>query len=139
MSKKCTQYSSEFKAKVALAAIRRDETILQLAARYGIHPTPINSWRRQLIEQAAELFSKNNNANKESGQTTDDLHPVTQVEVYKNATTITLKSSLLTCFTAHTAIAAIRNAIISVSQAASLPLSNKAPRRKERGIKPTGN
>ena len=38
MSKKRTQYSSEFKAKVALAAIREDETIAQLAARYGIHP-----------------------------------------------------------------------------------------------------
>ena len=76
MSKKRTQYSSEFKAKVALAAIRGDETIPQLAARYGIHPTQINSWKRQLIEQASELFSRNNNANKESGQTTDDLHRV---------------------------------------------------------------
>ncbi|WP_297325970.1 transposase [Nitrosomonas sp.] len=49
MSKKRTQYSSEFKAKVALAAIRRDETIPQLAARYGIHLTQINSWTGPLI------------------------------------------------------------------------------------------
>lgn len=76
MSKKRTQYSSEFKAKVALAAIRGDETIPQLAARYGIHPTQINGWKRQLIEQAAELFSRNSSASKESGQTTDDLHRV---------------------------------------------------------------
>ena len=76
MSKKRTQYSSEFKAKVALAAIRGDETIPQLAARYGIHPTQINSWKRQLIKQAAELFSRSSNANKENGQTTDDLHRV---------------------------------------------------------------
>ncbi len=76
MSKKRTHYSSEFKAKVSLAAIRGDETIPQLAARYGIHPTQINSWKRQLIEQASELFSKNNNANKENGQTADDLHRV---------------------------------------------------------------
>ena len=69
MSKKRTQYSSEFKAKIALAGIRGDETIPQLAARYGIHPTQINSWKRQLIEQAAELFSKNSSAGKESGQT----------------------------------------------------------------------
>ena len=41
MSKKRVQYSSEFKAKIALAAIRGDETIPQLAARYGIHPTQI--------------------------------------------------------------------------------------------------
>lgn len=76
MSKKRIQYSSEFKAKVALAAIRGDETIPQLAARYGIHPTQINSWKRQLIEQAAELFSRSNNTNKENGQSTDDLHRV---------------------------------------------------------------
>ena len=75
MSKKRTQYSSEFKARVALAAIRGDETIPQLAARYGIHPTQINSWKR-LIEQAAELFSRNTGASKENGQTTDDLHRV---------------------------------------------------------------
>lgn len=76
MSKKRTQYSGEFKAKIALAAIRGDETIPQLAARYGIHPTQINSWRRQLIEQAAELFSGNTGTSKENGQTTDDLHRV---------------------------------------------------------------
>jgi len=52
MSKKRTQYSREFKAKVALAAIRGDEAIPQLAARYGMHPTQINSWKQQLIEQA---------------------------------------------------------------------------------------
>jgi transposase len=50
MSKKRTQYSSEFKAKLALAAIRGDETVPQLAARYHVHPTQINSWKQQLIE-----------------------------------------------------------------------------------------
>ncbi len=44
MSKKRTQYSQEFKAKIALAAIRGEETIPQLSARYHIHPTQINSW-----------------------------------------------------------------------------------------------
>ncbi|WP_293005143.1 transposase [Nitrosomonas sp.] len=76
MSKKRTQYSSEFKAKIALSVIREDETIPQLAARYGIHPTQINSWKRQLIEQAAELFSRSNSSSKENGQTTDNLHRV---------------------------------------------------------------
>ncbi|WP_430229466.1 hypothetical protein [Nitrosomonas communis] len=43
MSKKRIQYSSEFEAKLALAAIRGDETSPQLAARYKVHPTQINS------------------------------------------------------------------------------------------------
>lgn len=62
MSKKRKQYSSEFKAKVALAAIR-GENGTQLA-RHGLHPTQINSWKRQLIEQAAEVFSKDQSAGK---------------------------------------------------------------------------
>ena len=57
MSKKRKNYSSAFKAKVALAAIRADETVPQLAARHGLHPTQIN-WKRQLAEQAAELFKQ---------------------------------------------------------------------------------
>ena len=40
MSKKRTQYSPEFKAKVSLAAIKNEETVAELTARFGIHPTP---------------------------------------------------------------------------------------------------
>ena len=76
MSKKRKQYSSEFKAKMELAGIRGEETVAQLAVRFGLHPTRINSWKRQLIEQAAKLFSKNNGTSKEKEQTTDDLHRV---------------------------------------------------------------
>ena len=76
MSKKRVQYSSEFKAKVALAAIRGEETVPQLASRYGIHPTQINSWKRHLIEQAAELFARSSDgAGKDKGSI-DDLHRV---------------------------------------------------------------
>ena len=74
MSKKRKQYSSEFKAKVALAAIRGEETVPQLAARHGLHPTQINSWKRQLIEQAAEVFSKDQSAGKADTSTKRPLH-----------------------------------------------------------------
>lgn len=76
MSKKRTQYSSEFKAKVALSAICGDETIPQLVARYVIHPTQIDSWERRLIEQAAELFLRNDDSNKAIGHSAEDLHRV---------------------------------------------------------------
>ncbi|MBK9663522.1 MAG: transposase [Nitrosomonas sp.] len=58
MSKKRKQYSSEFKAKVALAAIRGEETVPQLSARHGLHPTQTNSWKRQLIEHVQKYFPK---------------------------------------------------------------------------------
>ncbi len=75
MSKKRKQHSSEFKAKVALAAIRGDETVPQLAARHGLHPTQINTWKKQLTEQAADLFSRGNSSKKENGDV-DNLHRV---------------------------------------------------------------
>ena len=76
MRQKRKQYSSDFKAKVALAVIRGDETVPQLAARHGLHPLQGNTWKRQLTEQAAELFSRDKGRNKEDGHSADDLHRV---------------------------------------------------------------
>ena len=47
----------------------------QLASRYGIHPTQINSWKRYLVEQAAELFARSNGAGKDKSSI-DNLHRV---------------------------------------------------------------
>jgi len=58
MSSKRKQYSSQFKAKVALEAIRNDKTVPELAGYYEVHPTAINSWKRQLIENASDLFDQ---------------------------------------------------------------------------------
>ncbi|MEO0521094.1 MAG: IS3 family transposase [Cyanobacteria bacterium P01_A01_bin.116] len=64
MSRKRKQYSPEFKAKVALAAIRGDKTIAQIGAQYGLHPAQVNTWKRELLENASELFDKGKSANK---------------------------------------------------------------------------
>ena len=56
MSNKRKQYSPEFKAKVAIAAIRGEKTVAELASQYEIHPTVVNNWKRQLTEQAREIF-----------------------------------------------------------------------------------
>ena len=76
MRKKRKQYSNDFKAKVALATIRADEIVPQLAARYGLHPSQINSWKRHLTEQASELFARSNSTKKETEHSVDDLHQV---------------------------------------------------------------
>jgi transposase len=58
MSKtKRKRYSAEFKAKVALEAIKGDQTIAELGSRYGLHPNMITNWKRQAIENMAETFS----------------------------------------------------------------------------------
>lgn len=45
------------KAKVALAAVRGDRTTGELAGQFGVHPTQIGQWKRQLLDGAVELFS----------------------------------------------------------------------------------
>jgi transposase len=47
MTRQRKQYSAEFKAKVALAAMRGEQTVNQLSAIYGVHPNQIGIWKRQ--------------------------------------------------------------------------------------------
>ena len=56
MPKKRRSFSPEFKAKVALEALREHKTVAQLAAEHGVHPNQITLWKRQLREQAAAAF-----------------------------------------------------------------------------------
>ena len=53
---KRTRYSPEFKAKVALDAIRGELTLAELSAKHGVHPNMISQWKRQAIEQMSSLF-----------------------------------------------------------------------------------
>ncbi len=48
--KKRKNHSPEFKAKVALEAIREEMTLAQLPKKYGVHPTQIGTWKRAAIE-----------------------------------------------------------------------------------------
>ena len=58
MGAKRKRHTEEFKAKVALEAVRGIRTLSELSAMHGVHPTVIAQWKRQLVEGAAEVFRR---------------------------------------------------------------------------------
>ena len=58
MKNKRRNHSAAFKSKVALAAIKGDKTIAELAGEYEVHPNQITQWKKQLLESVPEIFSR---------------------------------------------------------------------------------
>ncbi len=74
MSNKRRKYSPRFKAKVALAAIKNDETVSELAARFEVHPTMIHNWKRSLLDSASDVFDKGQRSKKYNEIKVDELY-----------------------------------------------------------------
>ena len=64
-------HSAAFKAKVALAAIKGEKTLAELAQQYDVHPTQVTAWKAQLLEGAPELFGSGSSPARDSAPSVD--------------------------------------------------------------------
>jgi transposase len=51
------RFSAEFKARVALEALRGDKTVQEIAAKHQVHPNQVSAWKRQALDGLSEVFS----------------------------------------------------------------------------------
>jgi transposase len=77
MARTRKSHTSAFKAQVALAAVKGDKTVNELAALHGVHPTLIHAWKKQLVNNAEELFSSG------ASKTSTVEHEALQAQLYE--------------------------------------------------------
>lgn len=75
MGKTRRRFTASFKAKAALAAVKGDKTLAELASEFGVQATQISAWKKQLLEGANDLFA--------DGRTRRDEPPTNEPELYE--------------------------------------------------------
>lgn len=74
MKQQRRKHTAEFKAKVALEALKGMDTVTQIAAKYEMHPVQVSNWKKELLEGAGSLFErKNAKADKEQERQIEEL------------------------------------------------------------------
>ncbi len=89
MSKtKRKRYAADFKAKVALEAIKGEKTVAELATRFGIHPNQVGDWKRQAVEGLTDVFASKTERN-------DIAHEVQIKELHAKIGQLTVERDFL--------------------------------------------
>ena len=74
MGRKRRNHSSAFKAKVAVAALKGDKTMAELAEQFDVHPNQIQDWRKKLLENADAVFGGSEQERSDTAGQIKELH-----------------------------------------------------------------
>ena len=82
--RKRTKHSPVFKAKVALAALREQESIAEIARRHKIHPNVVYKWKRQLTENVTQVFETEGSGGDSTGREDELLKKIGELTVERD-------------------------------------------------------
>jgi putative transposase len=74
MKRKRRVFGGAFRAKVALAAVKGDKTLAELASQFDVHANQVSTWRKELIDRAAELFDDRRRPKREDEVSPQELY-----------------------------------------------------------------
>jgi transposase-like protein len=62
-------YSADQKAKIAVAAVKGQQTVNEIASDFGVHPTQVSQWKKQLLDEATQVFASARDRQAEATET----------------------------------------------------------------------
>jgi len=78
------RHNPALKAKVALAAIQEQQTVAEIARRFGVHPTQVQKWKKQLLENVPRLFETQAKDSDNSEREADLLKKIGELTVERD-------------------------------------------------------